>query len=193
MARPTIKKGMSGKKGTDIGEAILLWRLYLGAPELKPAAGTTVFDFGAATDKATRAWQKQHGLKEDGIVNDSVWAKYDQLIATAPTVVQAKAAAVEIQGEANKAAAMVAAVQGKAAAKPAPKPAAKPTAAPASAPAKAVAAVKDRVVQAKQRVQTVAATVKTKTSGMSLGGRVVTAAGILFAGLVGYKALSPKR
>ena len=183
MARPTIKKGMSGKKGTEIGEAILLWRLYLGKPELKPAPGTTVYDFGAATDKATREWQKKHGMKEDGVVDDLDWAKYDQLIAVAPPVVQAKAAAAEIQSEANKAATMVAKIQGKTPPKP------KPAAVPANPAAKAVAAVKEKTVQARQRVQSVAATVKSKTDGMSFWQRVGAGAGVLFASVVGYKAL----
>src|SRR3954466_10873245 len=100
MARPTLKKGMSGKKGTDIGEAILLWRLFLGKPELKPAAGVSSYDFGAATEKATKEWQKSVGLPATGIVDENTWIVYDGRMAIAPPVVQAAAHAAETAGEA---------------------------------------------------------------------------------------------
>jgi peptidoglycan hydrolase-like protein with peptidoglycan-binding domain len=84
MARPTLRKGMVGKKGTEIGEAIRIWRTLMG---LTPAAGVTSYDFGPATVNATMAWQGSHGLADpkrkdglgDGIVGPKSWAKYDSL------------------------------------------------------------------------------------------------------------------
>lgn len=39
-------------------------------------------DFGAATDKAVKAFQKAHGLIMDGIVGAGTWAKLDELLAS---------------------------------------------------------------------------------------------------------------
>lgn len=196
MARPTIKKGMSGAKGTNIGEAILLWRLFLGKPELKPAAGTTNYDFGSATDKETRAWQKLVGLTANGVVDDATWAAYDARIAVAPPIVQAKANAVVTQGEANKAAAMVAAVQGKPAPKAPAKPSAKPSATNSVAapiPSDTSPSVKEHVIAAKEKVKTAVSKAKAKSKDAPLWARIVALGAVAVAGLVGWKAYEQKK
>lgn len=196
MARPTLKKGMSGKKGTEIGEAILLWRLFLGKPELKPAAGVTSYDFGAATDKYTREFQTSVGLPSNGVVNDAVWAVYDGRMSVAPPVVQSTARAVEAQGEANKAAAMAAAVAAKAAPKPAPKPTATPAAKPPVAPMTATTVktalqsqVKNTVNTVKEAASTIASKAQAKKAEMPGWQRMLTVGLLGLAGLVGYKAV----
>jgi hypothetical protein len=80
--RPTIKLGMSGKSGTPIGDAIFLWRQFVGLP---PAKGVTSFDFGKQTHEKTIAWQKKEGLSANGIVNAENWARYDSLQYGPPT------------------------------------------------------------------------------------------------------------
>lgn len=210
--RPTLKKGMSGKKGTEVGEAILLWRMFLGKPELKPAAGTTNYDFGSATDKATREFQTAAGIPANGVVDDLTWAAYDAKVAGSHPVIQAKAAAAETQAvanvaaeqvkkqvanEAQRVAAMSAAVQGKPAPKPATKPAAKPsTAMPSSGTSPADTAANIAWYKQAQHniaVKTKAAAAKTKDrlENMTIGG-VITAGVIGLLGLVGYKAVKSK-
>lgn len=187
MARPTIKKGMSGDKGTTIGEAILLWRSFLGKPELKPAPGTTRYDFGAATEKYTKEWQQSVGLLPNGIVDDRTWAAYDARLATAPKPVQEKAAAVEAVGEAQKAAAMASAVKAKPAAKPA---AAKPpTTVPPASGATPMQHAKERVTTQLAAVKNKAVEAKQRVHSMSPLGQAATAGAVALVGLVGYKAL----
>lgn len=81
MARPTLKKGISGNKGTPTGDAILLWRNFIGIP---PAANETHFDFGPSTAAATEKWQAANGLTADGQVGPKTWAKYDSMAGFAP-------------------------------------------------------------------------------------------------------------
>jgi len=93
--RPVLKKGMSGKAGTAVGDAIFLWRNFMGLP---PAAGVKVFDFGTQTHDRTVAWQIAQQLSSrDGRVGPESWARYDSLQygPPAPPVVEAatKAAA----------------------------------------------------------------------------------------------------
>ncbi len=199
MARPTLKKGMSGKKGTELGEAILLWRLFLGKPELKPAAGTTVYDFGNLADKYTKEYQKSVGLKDDGVVGPVTWNTYDTRMAVAPAPVKAAAKAIETQGEANKAAAMAAAV-----AKPpaAPKPAAPkpPTPVAAKSPvataAAAIAAAptakakaQEAATQVKLMANTVAVKAKAVKDDMPMWQRILSVGLLGLGGLVGWKAI----
>lgn len=54
----TIKKGSTGK-------AVKIWQVIVGA---NPDG-----DFGSNTDAKTRVFQKNHGLKVDGIVGDNSW------------------------------------------------------------------------------------------------------------------------
>jgi hypothetical protein len=193
MARPILKKGMSGKKGTDVGEAILLWRMFLGKPELKPAAGVTSYDFGAATDKATKEWQSSVGLAPTGVVDAKTWAVYDGRIAVAPPAVQAAAHAAEATGEAKKAAVMAAAVAKPAAAKPAAAksqtPAVQTPVAPASAPAAIKAKAQEVAAQAKTVASNTVAKVKAHSDGMSGWKRALSVGLLGLAGLVGYKAI----
>jgi len=189
--RPTLKKGMSGKKGSDIGEAILLWRLFLGKPDLKPAAAVTSYDFGAASEKYTKEFQKSAGLAQTGVVDDTTWAAYESRMKTAPAPVKAKAVAVETQGEANKAAAMAAAV-----AKPptAPKTTAPAVTAPVSTiPVKLESKVRETVATVKTAASAVADKAKTASADMPMWQRIL-AVGVLGIGaLVGYKAIGEKK
>lgn len=54
----TIKKGSRGK-------AVMIWQIIVGA---NPDG-----DFGSNTDAKTRTFQKNHGLKVDGIVGENSW------------------------------------------------------------------------------------------------------------------------
>ena len=74
--RPTLHSGLSGSKGTAVGDAILTWRNYMGLP---PAANETNYSFGPATITKTKAWQSANGLSADGVVGPASWAKYDAL------------------------------------------------------------------------------------------------------------------
>lgn len=98
MARPTLHQGVSGNKGTALGDAILLWRNYIGLP---PAANETHYDFGPSTATATKKWQASNGLTADGTVGPVTWAKYDAIQAgqygpptAAEAVAQQAAAAI---------------------------------------------------------------------------------------------------
>lgn len=125
MARPTIKQGMSGAPGTDIGDAIALWRNYLastgyGAGLAVPANASRI-DFGAGTAAATKKWQTDHQLKNDGEIGPKGWAKYDEIQATpispyaayadTPAIKIAEAAAKSISTSAPASAAAVHAAQ----------------------------------------------------------------------------------
>lgn len=55
---PTIKTGSKGK-------AVAIWQIIVSA---KPDGV-----FGAETEKATKIYQKQHGLEQDGIVGRKSW------------------------------------------------------------------------------------------------------------------------
>lgn len=101
MAHPTLRQGMKGNKGTDLGTAIYNWRVFMG---LKPAGNVTVYDFGKATFDKTKAWQKKVGFTGkdiDGVVGPKSWAKYDAaqavytgpMAAVAPAIAAAAAAA----------------------------------------------------------------------------------------------------
>lgn len=206
MARPTLKKGMSGKKGTEVGEAILLWRMFLGKPELKPAPGTTNYDFGSATDKATREFQTAAGITANGIVDDITWAAYDAKMASAHPVVQAKAKAAETQAVANVAAAqvakqvenetqrvaaMTAAVQGKTAPKAKQTAKTSPTPSSGTTPEDTAANIAwYKKAQKSVATKSKAAALKTKekVESMTIGG-VITAGVIALAALVGYKVV----
>lgn len=74
--RPTLRNGMKGNRGTPTGDAIFLWRNYIG---LTPAKDVTVYDFGQMSHDRTKEWQKKHGLSDDGVVGPMSWAKYDAL------------------------------------------------------------------------------------------------------------------
>lgn len=76
MARPTLKQGMKGDKGTELGDAIFLWRVYVGLP---PAKNVTSFDYGNLTVEKTKAFQRKWDLEVNGEVGPDVWAKYDEL------------------------------------------------------------------------------------------------------------------
>lgn len=162
--RPTLKKGMSGKKGTAIGDAIFLWRQYLGLP---PAAGVTVFDFGQQTHDRTVAWQKKQKLSPfDGIVGKNTWARYDSLQYGPPPPAAVKVAEKikEISpAPAPVPAAVKAAEQIKAASTPAPVPRAAVAAAqrisPSTVPVVAVAMPKN-IAEVKVQVQQVATKAK---------------------------------
>lgn len=146
MARPVLKKGMSGKAGTEVGDAIYLWRNFIGLP---PAAGVKVFDFGTQSHDRTVAWQKQQRLSStDGKVGPESWGRYDSLQYGPPTAAAAAAAtqaatALKQQVEAPAPAAVQAAESIKKKI-PAPKPstaattAAAKIAAPTKPPAPAV-------------------------------------------------------
>lgn len=56
---PTIKKGSKGK-------AVKIWQIIVG---VEPDG-----DFGSNTDKATKDFQKSHGLTVDGIVGKNSWS-----------------------------------------------------------------------------------------------------------------------
>lgn len=55
-----IKKGSKGK-------AVKVWQVILGI--------TADGNFGATTESKTKAFQKKHGLTQDGIVGDKTWMK----------------------------------------------------------------------------------------------------------------------
>lgn len=190
--RPTLRKGMTGKKGSDIGEAILLWRLFLGKSDLKPAAGVTSYDFGTASEKYTKEFQKSAGLAQTGVVDDKTWVAYESRIKTASPPVKAKAVAAETQGEANKAAAMAAAV-----AKPStvPKPVTPEATAVVSAtiPVKLKTKAKETAATVKTAATVVVDKAKTASADMPMWQRIL-AVGVLGIGaLVGYKAMGEKR
>lgn len=92
--RPTLKKGMSGKRGTPIGDAIFLWRQFVG---LTPAVDAATIDYGTQTFQRTVAWQKKNGLKGDGEVGPATWAKYDSLQYGPPTPEAVEAATTAAQ------------------------------------------------------------------------------------------------
>jgi peptidoglycan hydrolase-like protein with peptidoglycan-binding domain len=140
MARPTLKKGMRGKRGTELGDAILLWRNFVG---LAPASNVMDIDFGPATDTATKKFQKEHGLKQDGEVGPKTWAMYDNLQYGPPPPPVAAQAATTI---AQAAPAPAVAVQAAAAIKQTSKPAAPQPV--ASAAAKAVSSIKQQAKNA---------------------------------------------
>lgn len=56
---PTIKKGSKGK-------AVMIWQAIIGA--------SVDGDFGAKTEAATKAFQKNKGLTQDAIVGSKSWA-----------------------------------------------------------------------------------------------------------------------
>ena len=75
--KPTIKRGSTGpyvvecqtdliKLGYDVGHA--------GADG----------KFGAKTEAAVKAFQKDHGLKADGIVGPATWTALDEAVGPAP-------------------------------------------------------------------------------------------------------------
>jgi putative chitinase len=64
------------KKG-DVSEDVKKLQIKLGVE----AIGT----FGPKTEEAVKTWQKQNGLKDDGIVGDDTWTKMFEVIST-PTV-----------------------------------------------------------------------------------------------------------
>lgn len=76
MARPTLVPGAKGEKGTELGDAIFLWRVYVGLP---PAKNVTSFDYGNLTVEKTKAFQRKWGLDPDGSVGPETWEKYDEL------------------------------------------------------------------------------------------------------------------
>jgi len=85
MAHPTLRQGMKGNKGTELGTAIYNWRVFMG---LTPAGNVVVYDFGAGTHDKTKAWQKKVGFTGkdiDGVVGPKSWAKYDAIQAAAYT------------------------------------------------------------------------------------------------------------
>lgn len=187
MARPTLRKGMSGAAGTDTGEAILLWRKFLGKPELLPPPGTKTYDFGKATHDATVEFQKKNGLEGDGVVGPVTWAKYEQRTgASAPAPVQVKAAAANLESEAAKAAAMARAVTKPATPKPQPTA---PTPVTASTPMEKVKEVRSNV---QNKIQETVDTLKTKSDAMPMWQRILSVGLIGLAGLAGYKAVAKK-
>ena len=61
---PTLKRGM--RDGGATSYAITVLQRHL---EIKNPDGV----FGAATEEAVIAWQKNHGLTADGIVGEKTW------------------------------------------------------------------------------------------------------------------------
>ena len=54
----TIKKGSKGN-------AVKVWQIIIGT--------TADGNFGSGTESMTKTWQKNHGLKADGIVGKNSW------------------------------------------------------------------------------------------------------------------------
>ena len=93
MARPTLKSGMSGNKGTELGDAILTIRNFFN---LAPAANETNYSYGPQTVARVKTWQSHNGLTPDGEFGPRSWAKFDSVGGAAygpPTAEQAGAAA----------------------------------------------------------------------------------------------------
>lgn len=74
MARPLL---VVGSTGPDVMDAIL--RLNLGGadPQVVPSES-----FDAAAEAATKAFQRSHGLTDDGKVGTDTWTQLDQLAGT---------------------------------------------------------------------------------------------------------------
>jgi hypothetical protein len=152
MARPTLKLGMKGNKGSELGDAIFLWRVFVGLP---PAKNVTSFDYGALTVEKTKTFQKKNGLTVNGEVDEDTWEKYDALQygpPVAPASPAAQAAADKIaSGQTPPSAAAheaAASIAGKKAAGPA-----KTTTASTTAPAAAkFLSVPKSVKEAKEQV-----------------------------------------
>ena len=77
MKKATLKKGSKG----DAVKALQKQLIALGYDVGKKGADG---DFGSATLAAVKAFQKANGLKADGVVGESTWAKLDNNPAKAP-------------------------------------------------------------------------------------------------------------
>lgn len=66
-APPTLRKGSKGKYVTELQAALMLHGYDL------PKYGADG-DFGSETEKAVRAFQRDAGLKEDGVAGPKTWA-----------------------------------------------------------------------------------------------------------------------
>ena len=77
--RPTLRRGSSGE-----------WVTYLQAKliQLGYDVGSTGADgkFGAKTETAVKAFQKDRGLTADGVVGQKTWAAIDSGVAVTYTV-----------------------------------------------------------------------------------------------------------
>lgn len=69
--RPVLKKGSRG-------EAVRALQTYLNLNGYQ--CGTADGIFGAKTEKAVKAWQKDHGLVPDGIIGVKSWKVLDDLL-----------------------------------------------------------------------------------------------------------------
>ena len=72
---PTLRKGSSGQYVIDLQETLVSLGYDLGSygPEGNGIDGK----YGKRTEDAVRAFQRKHGLKEDGIVGAETWAALD--------------------------------------------------------------------------------------------------------------------
>jgi hypothetical protein len=71
MARPLIKRGA---EGDDVLDAQLRLNLSGADPQLPASAS-----FDQAMEEATKAFQRAHGLQDDGQIGNNTWALLDQL------------------------------------------------------------------------------------------------------------------
>lgn len=62
--RPTLKKGSRG-------QAVEAWQMFLNSNGY--CCGNTDGIFGAKTEKAVKAYQRDHGLVADGIIGKNTW------------------------------------------------------------------------------------------------------------------------
>jgi hypothetical protein len=76
----TIKKGSKGPDVVECQSDLILLGYDIGP---KGADGI----FGAKTEEAVKAFQGDHGLKQDGIVGRDTWAALDEAVKPSPTPV----------------------------------------------------------------------------------------------------------
>lgn len=65
VSRPVLKKGSRG-------EEVRSWQIFLNMHGYDCGAADGIF--GSKTEKAVKKWQKDHGLKADGIIGPLTWA-----------------------------------------------------------------------------------------------------------------------
>ena len=75
MKRQTIRKGNHGAAVKDLQTMLQKLGYNLGVCGVDS-------DFGIATEKAVKEYQKEHGLKVDGIVGANTWAALEKATAT---------------------------------------------------------------------------------------------------------------
>lgn len=77
--RPTIKYGANGKPVKELQTILVTLGYKLGS--YGPNKNGVDGDFGSATEKAVKSFQKSRGLEVDGIVGPLTWAALDRAIA----------------------------------------------------------------------------------------------------------------